>query len=86
MIKEALSWLLAQLQALLLWLFEKILSVFALLFENIPVPSFLSNVQPFVVDGAFGWIIEPWNLEYIVASVGAAYVARFILRRIPIIG
>lgn len=86
MIKDALSWLLSQLQALFLWFFEMILALFALLFESIPVPSFLQNVQPFVIDGAFGWFLEPWNIEYIFAAVGAAYAARFILRRIPIIG
>lgn len=94
-----LDWLKSWLDKLVQWFFDlmqwlpkKIYSLMmdglASFFEAIPVPSFMSQAG-----GAFGgipssvlWFASTFELAFGVSVVLIALVARFVLRRIPLIG
>ena len=82
----ALKWLSDELKAIWLYIYDALLSGLAALFESIPVPDFLANIQSYTLPPAVAWAAESFNLEYGLGVIVAAYVARFIVRRIPIIG
>lgn len=80
-----LSWLADEIKSLGLWFLEKILGGVASVLELIPAPAFLSfhsmSVPPFV-----SWFLEPFQIATGISMIVSAYVARFVLRRIPGIG
>jgi hypothetical protein len=82
----SLAWLRDEFQAFGVWLWDSILSGFASVFESIPVPDFLLNVQSYNLPSGVSWAASAFQLDVGLAIVVSAYVARFILRRIPIIG
>jgi hypothetical protein len=77
---------------LLLWvprkIWELLLDGLATLIEAIPVPSFMQNLGNFVggIDPAIAYFGAPLQLETGMGFVLAAWVIRFALRRIPVIG
>lgn len=81
-----LKWLSDELKALWLWLYDGLLSGLAKLVEILPVPDFLSNAQVVSISSTVSWFVEPFNFKYGLSIIVGAYIARFILRRIPFIG
>lgn len=91
-LKEWLSdftdWLLELLQ----WIPKKIFSVamdgIAKFFEAIPVPGFMSQSQSYFnqISGQIIWFADMFQIGFGFKVIFAALLARFILRRIPIIG
>lgn len=87
-ISDALAWL----YDAFLWiprkLWELILDGLATLLEAIPVPSFMSNLESFAggIDPGIAYFAEPLMISTGVTFVLLAYVIRFVIRRIPVIG
>lgn len=81
-----LKWLSDEFKAFFLWVFDSIMAGFAKVIELIPVPDFLENMQSQVMTPAVSWFLQPFELQYGLIAIGSAYTARFILRRIPLIG
>ena len=81
-----LQWLQDELKAFFLWVFDSLMSGFARVIELIPVPDFLANMQSVAMTPAVSWFLQPFELQYGLIAIGGAYIARFILRRIPFIG
>lgn len=70
------------------WCWQHLLEALQALVNAIPVPdafggfsSAIGNVPPGVV-----WFLDLVQFKFGVGVIGAAYLARFILRRIPLIG
>lgn len=82
----ALKWLADELKAFFLWLYDSILSGFAALLEMIPVPEFMANVGTFSLPSGVAYFASAFELPFAMGVIVAAYTARFILRRIPVIG
>jgi hypothetical protein len=80
------SWLIIQLETFGTWLWQLVLSGAASLAEIIPVPSFLMNIETVIIPSSVGFFLDPFELEYGIGIIVAAYIARFIVRRIPVIG
>jgi hypothetical protein len=80
------SWLVLQMQAFGNWLYALFLQGAASLIGSVPVPEFLANIQTIILPSGISFFLEPFNLEYGIGILTAAYIARFTVRRIPIIG
>jgi hypothetical protein len=80
------SWLVLQLEAFGSWLWELVLSGSAALLEVVPVPDFLLNLSPVNIPSGVMFFGDMFNIEYGITILITAYTARFIVRRIPVIG
>lgn len=65
---------------------EKLMSAMAQLINAIPVPSWLNNVTSVQLDPLITWALEAVSIQYGIGIMVSAYVTRFIIRRIPIVG
>ncbi|PCI47125.1 MAG: hypothetical protein COA68_06485 [Oceanobacter sp.] len=81
-----LEWLRDEFQAFGVWILDSILSSVASIFESIPAPDFMQNIGTIVVPSSVTWILEAFQLDIGIGIIVSAYTARFILKRIPIIG
>lgn len=82
----SLSWLKEEFKAFFLYVYDGILGGFAAMVELIPIPDFLANMHPIAMIPTVSWFLQPFEITYGLGAIGSAYVARFILRRIPAIG
>lgn len=69
-----------------LWAYDNFMGGLATLVESIPSPDFLQNMQTMVMPPAVSWFLQPFEIPYALTVIASAYVARFVLRRIPFIG
>lgn len=81
-----LGWLQEELKALFLWVWIQILNGVAALMEWLPVPGFLQNIDAFSLPDSVMYFLGLFQVHYGIGLVVGAYVLRFILRRIPLIG
>ena len=82
----SLQWMSEELQSLFTWLWDSILSACASVLEALPVPDFLLNTGSFIIPGEVSWAASAFNIEFGIGIIVSAYVARFVLRRIPLVG
>lgn len=82
----ALAWLRDELQAFGLWIWDSILSGLVSTFEAIPAPDFMQNVGTHSIPSGVAWAASAFQLDVGLAIIVSAYTARFILRRIPVVG
>lgn len=81
------SWIKGQMEAFGVWLIDSVLSSIASVFESIDAPDFLSNAASVApISSTVSWAAQPFNLEFGMGIIVTAYIARFILKRIPGIG
>jgi hypothetical protein len=80
------NWLVLQFEAFGNWLLELFLDAGAYLVELIPVPAFLMNITPVNIPSGVVFMLGPFALEYGIGIMVAAYTARFIVRRLPVVG
>jgi hypothetical protein len=80
------NWLVKQLEAFGSWLYQLFLESAAGLIDSIPVPDFLQNIQTVNMPSGVSFFVSPFQLEYGIGIIVGAYIARFIVRRIPFIG
>lgn len=81
-----LSWLSEELKAIAIWVYDGILQGMVALVGSIPVPDFLVNVGTLELPSGVSYFADPFQLEWGVGIFVSAYVFRFLLRRIPVIG
>lgn len=68
-------------------IWEGIINAIATVFESIPVPSWLNNVDIFVgITPGMSFFMQGFAIPEGVMILGGAYLLRFTIRRIPIIG
>lgn len=88
MVLTILEWLLDLPEKIFLKLLEMILNGAAFVFESIPVPDFI-HVIPSIfsaIPPELGFYVNAFNVPEGMAMMVTALVARFLLRRIPVIG
>lgn len=89
---EFLGEILVWLKELLLWvprkLTELVLDGLATVVEAIPVPTFVSNASGYLaaVPPDVVFFLDGFAFEEGVAIILSAYVIRFVIRRLPIVG
>jgi hypothetical protein len=82
----SLQWLQDEFKAFFLWILDGLYSGLAKVIELLPVPDFLQSVQHVQIANSVAWFLQPFEITYGLGVIVSAYVARFILRRIPFIG
>jgi len=82
----ALDWIGEELQSFSLWVWDGVLDGGVSLLEAIPVPDFLTNIGTQTLPAGLSWAASAFELNIGMTIVVSAYTARFILRRIPVIG
>ena len=82
----AFAWLIE----VLLWvphkLYELFLAGVLVVLEAIPVPDWAEGVDLSWMPSSMSYFLQPFNLPLAVACVTGAYLTRFLIRRIPVIG
>jgi hypothetical protein len=81
-----LTWLRDEFQAFGIWIWDSLLSGVATTFEAIPVPDFMQNIGAHTIPPGVSWAASAFQLDVGLGIIVSAYTARFILRRLPIIG
>lgn len=87
-LEDVLVWL----KELLLWIplkvWDGLLDALAGVVEAIPVPSFMENLDSFFasIPSGVAFFLGGLNLGTCVSMIIAAYVIRFLIRRLPVIG
>lgn len=82
------DWLLKVLEFVPKWIWSECLKALASVINAIPVPGFVSQVQGFWNGVPSGiWYFVGWmHLGWGVSALLSAYVIRFLIRRIPVVG
>jgi len=89
---DFLSQILVWLKDLLLWVPRKLSSLIldglASLIESIPVPDWLANASGFLagISPEIAYFLAAFEFEFGLTVVLAAYIIRFLIRRIPVVG
>lgn len=81
-----MSWVRDELHAFSLWVYEAILSGLATAVEAFPVPDFLMGVNTQALPSGLAFFVDALDLPAGLTIIVSAYIARFVLRRIPFIG
>lgn len=87
-LEDTLTWLRDLILYAPLKVWEGILDGLASLIESIPVPDFMQNLGSLFssIDPGIAYFLSPLNLGIGVSMVLSAYVIRFIIRRLPVVG
>ena len=89
---DFLSQILVWLKDVLLWiprkLTELVLDGLAALIEAIPVPTWLANAGNYLsgIDPTIAFFLQGFRFAEGLTIIFAAYILRFLIRRIPLIG
>ena len=69
-------------------IWELLLDSLASILESLPVPDFINNVSGYAasIPSDVIFFVAPFKLGLGISFIGGAYVLRFLIRRIPIIG
>ena len=86
-LSEILAWFLDA----ALWVFhtvyELLLQGLLVVVNALPVPSWLAGSDPFSsIDPGIAWFLEALQIPEGIAIVLGAYVIRFLIRRLPVVG
>lgn len=88
---EFLSQILEWLVEFLLWgfhtIYEYLLLGLAAIFDAIPVPSWLVGADPFAsIDPGIAFFLHAFQIPAGIAIMLSAYLIRFLIRRVPVVG
>ena len=85
---EALQFLLDVLLWVPRWIWEQTLDALASLVEALPVPQWVTDWDTAVlaVSADLWWVADLFALQYGFGVMVSAYIIRFLIRRIPVIG
>lgn len=81
-----IDWWKQELKDFYLWAYDNFMGGLASLVESIGAPDFLLNMQAVAMSPTVSWFLQYFEIPYGLTVIASAYVARFILRRIPFIG
>jgi len=69
-----------------LWIWEQILAGIIFVLNGIPVPDWMASASSFVLPDGVMWFASVLELPYGISVMTGAWVLRFVIRRIPVIG
>jgi hypothetical protein len=98
MLSDFASWLQGYFDSALEWLLEGIEWIFIKVFSGVVdavlaafnavsglLPASLASQPPTIV-GGIAWAVEPFALGQGLTLIGGAYLVRFLIRRLPVVG
>ena len=74
------------LKSLFFWFISKIVDLFVYLLSLIPVPDFIQNLQTYTPPEGVVYFLNFFNFDVGIGIIVTAYIARFIIRRLPVVG
>lgn len=82
------SWIVEQLEAVARVIWDGLLSSLASVLEAVPWPDWLSSAAGHVgaIPSSVLWFLDPFEVPYGLMVVSGAYLVRFLIRRLPIVG
>ena len=88
MVMAILEWMIDLPEKVFLYLFEMLLNGCAFVYESIPVPSFVNQVSCLfaAIPPEIGYFVNAFRIPEGLLMLTGALLARFLLRRIPVIG
>lgn len=81
-----LTWVFDEIELFFHWVWGSILDGLVYAFSLIPLPSFLENIPSYTLPSGVAFYAQYFELQFGLEVIVTAYIARFILRRIPGIG
>ncbi|MDY6948556.1 MAG: DUF2523 family protein [Pseudomonadota bacterium] len=87
-LEDVLTWLKDLFVYIPLKIWQSVLDALAGLIEAIPVPAFMENLSSLVgaLDPGIAYFVGPLNLGIGISMMLSAYVIRFLIRRLPVVG
>lgn len=86
-LSEILEWVVDFVVWAALSIYEMFLLAIAAIFDAIPVPAWLAGADPFAaIDPGVAFFIDAFQIPEGIAIILGAYVIRFLIRRIPVVG
>jgi len=85
-VDEVLQWLLD----VLLWvprkLYQLILEGLLTVFNAIPVPAWAEGLDLDWIPAGMAYFLEPFSIGFGITCITSAYLLRFLIRRVPVVG
>lgn len=81
-----LTWIFEELELFFLFILGSILDAIVYIIDLVPMPDFMTNVTTFSIPSDVAYFLNFFNLTYGLGILSSAYVARFIIRRLPVVG
>ena len=81
-----LTWLIAEIKLLFVYLYEGILNGLLGALNAIPVPDFLQSIGSLSLPPSVIYFSNAFQLPVGISIVVSAYILRFLIRRLPVIG
>lgn len=82
----AIAWLVE----VLLWVPQKLYELFLAglqaLLNSIPVPSWAEDISLDWIPSGMAYWLEPFQVGFAMTCITGAYVIRFVIRRLPVVG
>ena len=88
MIVKALQWLIGWIEFAFEWVWNELLGAFIAVLNAIPVPQWLADAPSVIasIPSGAAFFMQSLQVPSGLAIIIGAYVIRFIIRRIPLIG
>lgn len=88
LIQDALLWLVSLVEWVIVHFFKVVLEAVVYVLSAIPVPAWLTNLPLNMsgIDAGVMVLIQPLQVQTGITWIVSAYVLRFLIRRIPVIG
>lgn len=85
-LNDAIAWLIDLLLWLPLKLYELLLSGLAAILNALPVPSWAADLNLDWIPSGMAYWLGPFQVGFGLTCITSAYLLRFLIRRIPVIG
>jgi hypothetical protein len=85
---DALAWFVDVLLYVPLVLYQGLLEALLAVLELLPVPEFVDDLAGYVagISPGFTYFTEAFNFSAGLGIIFSAYVVRFVIRRLPVVG
>jgi len=69
-----------------IWIWESIVLFAVVILEAIPVPSWAVTTTPLQLPSGIAWFLGAFEIPLGLTILSSAWVIRFLIRRLPVIG
>ena len=80
------QWIQDEIKAFFVWISEQVFDGLLAVLNAIPLPDWATNLGSLSLPSEVAWFAGAFNLHAGALIIGSAYVIKFLIRRIPLIG
>lgn len=87
-IQPILQWIMDMVTWTAIKVWDLVLSALATIINAIPVPSFIGDIAGYLsgISPSIGWFLSSFQVPFGLQVIIGAYLVRFLIRRLPVIG